>query len=181
MTSKYICIDCELANSEAEPVDLNQHGFCSRCGSSSVVPVDQITELMTKQKASEARERAPTPDTQERHKAMLALRAAGNEGMRAYLNSLHFDLTPTSGVCESLRVNEVNLSLNDKLTNALNAWDGWGYFVHYPWQVRPDDYENPRPGHWCIELINGVKGSSSIYITLDEYVENVESFQLGTK
>jgi DNA-directed RNA polymerase subunit RPC12/RpoP len=87
MSELYICIDCELANAQAQPTALNEHGYCPRCGSSSVVPVDTLVELDAKRKRADAVVDT-TEKTKHRIQAMKDQRKRDSRPLMDYLKSL---------------------------------------------------------------------------------------------
>jgi len=160
----YICIDCELASRSDEPTRLNEHSLCLRCGSSSVVPVDTLRELAAKAK----RESEAPPSVDLAHKqrvlAMRVQRQTASLPLRRYLESLLNAHESPTQVC-----------VCPELTAALAAWDGWSWHVFHSW-----DDDNPAPGHFVVELVQGVKNGPRWVIVLDSEVVEVRSFQGGT-
>jgi hypothetical protein len=172
MSELYICIDCELASEDAVPAALNIHGMCATCGSSSVIPVAKLAELLTQDKKEKLD--APLRETtdaehQKRVQAMKDKRFADSLPIREYLKT-KFTLPPP-GV-PSLRAEQTR-----QLHACIDAWDGWSWVVHYPWVLRvSDEDENPIPGCFCIELVNGSKNSPRFAIALDSEINDVRSF-----
>ena len=164
MSDLYICIDCELANAQAEPTSLNEHGYCSRCGSSSVVPVDTLRELDAKRKREANAPLEPTSNTQAWVQAAKDQRKRDSRPLVEYLKSL---IQPDSKSTVSIQ----NAAI---IAKALEEWDGWSWHVVYPW-----DEESVAPGHFTIELVQGVKNGERWLITLDAALAEVSLFQNG--
>lgn len=161
MTSSplYICIECEISSSITDPVALNEHSHCPRCGSSSVVPVDSLLELVKKAKRAEQAQ-THTDNTQHRVAAMRAQRLRDAQPLIQWLSQA------THGCGNS----------KAELSAALAAWDGWAWHVSYPW----DSDDNPYPGRFTIELVQGIKDGPRWFITLSVELNAVHSFQKGT-
>ena len=153
----YICIDCELANANAEPTPLNAQSVCPRCGSSSEVPVDTLRELDAKRKRAEQAPPSVDKDHAKRVNALREHRKRDSEPLRAYLMSI---AASAHDVIE-----------RDNVVDALREWDGWAWHVDYAWE--------PGLTHFVITLIQGVRGAPRWEITLDARVLRVESFQDG--
>lgn len=153
----YICIDCELANANAQPTLLNEHSLCPRCGSSSVVPVDTLLELDRKRKAEQSAPPSVDKDHALRVKAMRDQRFRDSQPLRLYLLQ---------------HCGTANLA--NELSAVLVKWDGWYWHTHYPWDSLPG-FEN----HFVVELINGVKHGPRWVVVLDSEVIEVRSFQDG--
>jgi hypothetical protein len=152
----YICIDCELANANAQPTPLNEHSLCPRCGSSSVVPVDTLLELDRKRKAEESAPPTVDKDHSKRVAAMRDQRLKDSQPLRQWLSS----------VCSTNQA----IGLLDTLTK----WDGWYWHIHYPWDPLTG-FEN----NFVVELVQGVKNGPRWVIVLDSEVIEVRSFQNG--
>ena len=163
MSNLYICIDCELTSSEAQPAPLNQHGMCATCGSSSVVPVDTLVELdRVAKKAAQARE-TTTDDTKARVQAMKIQRRKDAQPLVDWLQAL----LPSMSVAQGA-----------ELVRVLAQWDGWAWAFHYPWLVGGID-DNPLPGRFTLELINGSKNGPRWCIILDAKPVEVRTFHDG--
>ena len=167
MSELFICIDCELANADAEPTALDKHGLCERCGSSSVVPVDVIKTLATKAKAPARTTEGPTESTRLRWEAMRAQRSRDNEPIREFLRSLIYSKLEEGYAGSPQEV------LNNQLEDALTKWDGWSYYVHYPWETGLGEITNPAPGFLTIELTQSVKNAQAWYISIDAWLHSV--------
>lgn len=178
MSELYICIDCELANAQAEPTSLNEHGYCSRCGSSSVVPVDTLLELGARNKS--AKHAPPSLDAThiERVKAMREQRKRDSRPLVEYLKSLIHPPKVTPGAVIG-HYDGASFKNVEIITRALEEWDGWAWHVYYPWALRVDEEDNPCPGHFTIELVQGVKNGERWLITLDATLVGVSLFQDG--
>lgn len=165
-TALYICIDCELANANAQPTLLNEHQLCPRCGSSSVVPVDTLLELDRKRKAKSEAPLSTTDNTKKQWQAIRDHRMENSKPLRSWLTAT----ARNSLANEQWHVEDI-----------LKKWDGWAWHVHYPWE---SDYEllnseHPAPGHFVVELVQGVKNGPRWVIVLDSEVSEVRSFQDG--
>lgn len=152
-SSLYICIDCELTDASALPTLLNEHSLCPRCGSSSVVPVDTLLELNAKANAAKQAPPSTTSDYAERAKAMRAQRLRDAAPLIEWLKAQY---TATS------------------LSQALSEWDGWAWHSFHPWEE-----DNPTPGYYVIELIQGVKHGPRWLIKIDATLVDVSQFQDG--
>jgi hypothetical protein len=153
----YICIDCELSNSEADPTPLNEHGYCPRCGSTSVVPVDTLRELDAKRKREAQAPLESTANAVHRFEAMKAQRKRDAEPLVSWLKESFCD--PKN-------------PLTTLLYKTLEEWDGWAWHVFYPW----DEGE----GYFVVELVQGVKNGPRWLIKIDATLVEVKSFQDGT-
>jgi hypothetical protein len=165
----YICIDCELASRSDEPTALNEHSLCPRCGSSSVVPVDTLRELDAQRKREANAQPSVGEDHRKRVEAMRFQRLKDSQPLREWLTSVRHG-------CGNSKA---------ELLNALTKWDGWAWHVHYPWgqyetQGGFINDDNPAPGHFVVELVQGVKNGPRWVIILDSEVVEVRSFQDGT-
>ncbi len=175
MSELYICIDCEVVSQTTEPVELTEHGMCKRCGSSSVISCSALQNVVSKRtrEAEEASERSPSRE--QVWKAMAAKRREDNGAVRSYLASLQYSpLEPDyQGSAQEV--------LNEQLASVITEWDGWAWFVYYPWAIRDDQELNPFPGSFVLELVNGNgRKPAHWFIILDEFLHEVKSFPNGT-
>lgn len=168
MSDLYICIECEVASHIDDPTLLNEHGLCPRCGSSSVVSVDTLSELAVK-KTRAAASTEETEATKHRIQAMRDQRKRDSRPLVDYLTSL---IEPD--VASTISINNAAI-----LARALAHWDGWAWHVYYPWADASIE-DNPCPGHFTIELVQGVKNGERWLITLDAEIVEVSLFQDGT-
>jgi hypothetical protein len=60
------------------------------------------------------------------------------------------------------------------ISQALEEWDGWAWHSFHPW-----DEDNPAPGRYTIELIQGVKHGPRWLIKIDATLVDVSQFQDG--
>jgi len=170
----YICIDCELASRSDEPTRLNEHSLCLRCGSSSVVPVDTLRELAVKAKRESEAPPSVDKDHVKRVEAMRTQRLRDSQPLREWLTRVAG--APVTLILEG----KVSVTRCDnQVAKALAEWDGWAWYVHYPWSTQ-DIEDNPAPGHFVVELVQGVKNGPRWVIVLDSEVVEVRSFHLGT-
>jgi hypothetical protein len=157
----YICVDCELAGGNADPTPLNEHGYCPRCNSSSVVSIDKLVELAAQRKREELVRETPTQETQLRWQAMKDQRKRDAAPLVSWLKT-KFPLT--------LGLYAVHHS---QLHKALDEWDGWSWHVDYPWD---DGFDR-----FTITLVQGVKNRPRWVVTVDTSLYEVTSFQDGTE
>jgi hypothetical protein len=147
----HICIDCVAAHDNNDPVAPNEHGLCPRCGSSSVVPLDTLSELVKRVKSLDRPLATPTDQTRARHEAMKAQRKADAAPLINWLRSLNH---------------------TQSLEDAITEWDGWAYHVDYPW--------DPEFTCFTITLISSNRNARCWEITLSAELNTVRSFQFGT-
>lgn len=147
----FICIECELAGRTADPAELTVDRLCKQCGSSSVASLETLGDALK----SLQREQAPLSSTREgdkahakRVEAMRQQRKRDSEPLRHYVATL--------------------APMNENLSEALAKWDGWAWHLHYPWDEVVDlTTPHPAPGHFVVELVNGVKNAPRWYVVLD--------------
>jgi hypothetical protein len=129
-----------------------------------VVPVDTLVELDAKRKRADAVVDT-TEKTKHRIQAMKDQRKRDSHPLVDYLKSLIKPNTTSSVSIENAAI----------LARALENWDGWSWHVVYPW-----DEESVAPGHFTIELVQGVKNGERWLILLDATLVEVRLFQDGT-
>lgn len=171
MSDLYICVDCEVTSSETEPTEVDTHGMCKRCGSSSVIPVSTLKTLVAKTQLEHVIRETPTDQTRLRWQAIRDQRRRDAQPLVDYLRSIKYpDFDVTGSVAK--------LSLNRLLEEALTEWDGWYYNVHYPWSLGPwTAEEHPIPGSYVIELIQGASKQRWLVVLAPCEVSAVTSFQ----
>ena len=164
MSELYICIECEVASHIDEPTVLNEHGLCPRCGSSSVVSIDTLSLLALKKAKDNASVEA-TEETKHRIQAMKDQRKRDSRPLVQYLKSL---IQPNS-------TSDISIKNAAIIARALEEWDGWSWNVSYPWEL-----DSVAPGHFTIELVQGVKNGERWFISLDAEIVEVSLFHNGT-
>ena len=170
MSELYICIECEVASQIDEPTPLNKHGLCPRCGSSSVVSVDTLTDVFSKHKRAQQALPSVDKDHAKRVQAMREQRKRDSRPLVEYLKSLIKPDTTSNISIENAAI----------LARALEEWDGWAWHVSYPWACGYQGIDdNPCPGHFTIELVQGVKNGERWLITIDAALAEVSLFQDG--
>lgn len=165
-TKFYICIDCEITSDNTDPVTLNEHSLCSRCGSSSVVPVDSLLELVRR---DVAKKQAPPHTSLNEDATRLQVQLLRDRRKRDSRPLVEFlkRRFPLEGRVEGRSIEgRIDHSVLHKV---LDNWDGWAYHIHYPWAVNSFDEidDSPCPGSHCIELINGYANAPRWVIRLD--------------
>lgn len=164
----HICIECVVSQDIDEPVALNKDGYCPRCGSSSVVPVETFVELDRLKKKSEAPPSHTDDQWKARYQVLKDARYASTKPIRTWLASrtgqvfLHSDDSTT-------------LDAAKELQSVLTQWDGWAFHVFNPW-----DEDSPAVGQHCIELVQGVKNGPRWLVVLSSEVNEVRPFHDGT-
>lgn len=161
MSELYICIDCEVNSSVTEPVELDEHGLCSRCKSTSVIACSALRDIAVRSKQENLVRETPPEKSLAWVQAHKDSRRRDSGRLRNYLATLQYapldpDLTDAQRV------------LNADLAEILVEWDGWAWEVNYPWSLVEDEDNSPEPGSWVIELTsyNRVKW----LLILDDYM-----------
>jgi hypothetical protein len=148
----HICIDCVASQDNNDPVAPNQHGLCPRCGSSSVVPLDNtLAELVSRVKSLDRPLEGRSDQTRAKHEAMKAKRKADAAPLIKWLRSLTHTQT---------------------LEDAITEWDGWAFHVDYPWDQEFTCF--------TITLISASRNAKCWEIKLSAELNEVRSFQFGT-
>jgi hypothetical protein len=133
--------------------------------------VDTLRELAAKQKRESEAPPSVGEDHRKRVEAMRFQRLKDSQPLRKWLAAQRGQVFLHS---DDARV----ILASDGVLKALAEWDGWSHHVYYPWCSQPIE-DNPAPGHFVVELVQGVKNGPRWVIVLDSEVVEVRSFQDG--